>query len=439
MISSLIILLIIFAFSIAILVLVESCCNEEAQAYPTVRDTNLSVETYFDGLKLPSNMAFLGIDDLLVLEKDTGKVRRIVNGNMLPSPLLEVNVSTDKWSMERGLLGIAISNRTNAAPFVFLYFTEFESKDGEEQPLGNRLYRYELENNKLVNPTLLLDLPAYPGEMHNGGAMTIGPDNNIYLSVGDIGGHADNDTKTQVQNFRDGSLADGRAGILRISQDGKPIDDGLLGEAFPERLYYAYGIRNSFGIDFDPVTGHLWDTENGPLFADEINLVEPGFNSGWMAVQGIWKPNPKDINHPDITGFDQRNLYDFEGHGIYSEPEFIWNITVGPTALKFFNSDSLGERYKNDIFIGDVNRKNLYHLDLNDRRTKLALNGSLSDGIANSHEELEDIIFAEGFGRITDIEVGPDGYLYVLSYSENSKDPFDFEGAIHRIGPSTPG
>ena len=87
------------------------------------------------------------------------------------------------------------------------------------------------------------------------------------------------------------TIFDGRSGILRINQDGKPVGEGILGSTFPLNLYYAYGIRNSFGFDWDPLTGKLWDTENGPHYGDEINLVEPGFNSGWVKVQGVWEPN----------------------------------------------------------------------------------------------------------------------------------------------------
>ena len=66
--------------------------------------------------------------------------------------------------------------------------------------------------------------------------------------------------------------------------------------------YYAYGIRNSFGLDFDPITGKLWDTENGPTFGDEINLVEPGFNSGWNKIQGIWKTDFQPTEGPEKGG-----------------------------------------------------------------------------------------------------------------------------------------
>lgn len=96
-------------------------------------------------------------------------------------------------------------------------------------------------------------------------------------------------------------------------------------------LYYAYGIRNSFGLGFDPVTGKLWDTENGPGNSDEINLVESGFNSGWQQVMGLVK---------DEEGFDVSDLVDFNGNGRYRDPELVWLNTAGPTALLFMTSDN---------------------------------------------------------------------------------------------------
>ena|SRR5215207_3092469 len=164
---------------------------------PTVRDPNLKIETLATGLTLPTTMAFVGPDDILVLEKNKGTVQRIVNGQMLAQPLLKVNVSSE---VERGMLGIAVSkdNHTGKS-YVFLYFTELERQQqgeggkGGGEPIASRLYRYELtNNNKLVNPKLLLDLPAVPGPRHNAGNIMIGPDNNLYVSVGDLDGDENN-------------------------------------------------------------------------------------------------------------------------------------------------------------------------------------------------------------------------------------------------------
>jgi glucose/arabinose dehydrogenase len=216
-----------------------------------------------------------------------------------------------------------------------------------------------------------------------------------------------------------------------VTQDGQPVLNPPLGNnTFPSNLYYAYGIRNSFGIDFDPVTGKLWDTENGPDFGDEINLVNPGFNSGWEQVQGIWTREHLDAMGP-VASQQPSNLVNFGGRGIYHVPQFTWNKTIGPTAIKFFNSDKLGEQYENDIFVSDIDNGNIYHFKLNQERNGFLLGGSLADNVAYTSKDSQQAVFATGFGGITDLQVGPgDGYLYVLSYTG---------GTNYRIVPSFPG
>jgi glucose/arabinose dehydrogenase len=403
---------------------------------PSIKDVNLEVQSVSDGLEFPTSMAFLGTDDILVLEKEKGTVQRIVNGKMLPTPVLTVNVATE---VERCMCGIAVSkNDSVGTVYVFLYFTEAEdvgdgsggvggggSSSSSSEPVGNRLYRYEWINNQLVNPILLLDLPATPGPRHNGGVVKIGPDNNVYVIIGDVDGH-----ETQAQNKESGEEPDGTSGILRITQDGQPVvgvsggDGGILGNTYPLNLYYAYGIRNSFGFDFDPVTGNIWDTENGPGYGDEINLVEPGFNSGWLEITGF--PSSSFI---DDDGFSpEDDLVSFGGKGMYSDPEFEWTFTLGPTAVKFLNSDKLGLEYVNDMFVADIVTGRIYHFDLNEDRTDLILSGLLVDKVAETRDTgIENIVFAEDFGGVTDLEVGPDGYLYVVSLGH---------GAIYRILPA---
>ncbi len=418
---------------------------------PTVNDPNLKVEVVAKGFQIPTSMAFLGPDDILVLEKNTGNVLRVLNGEILKTPLLHVKVATP--FIEWGLLGIALSNSNANAPHsVFLYYTEPGESIGFAA--GNRLYRYDLtnDNTQLINPKLLLDLPANtpnpPAESnHNGGKVLIGPDNNVYTVIGDVGGH-----QGQAQNVQNGKPLDGTSGILRLTQDGQPVaDNPLIGVTSDHsssskhgkkggeegtssdssflNYYYAYGIRNSFGIDFDPVTHKLWDTENGPTFGDEINLVNLGFNSGWSQVAGIWKagPNPGPVIGADNSN-PPNNLVTFGGKGVYRAPEFSWLPTIGPTALKFLNSAKLGSQYQNDMFVGDVNTGNLYYFKLNQNRDELVLNGPLADKVANSLDELKSVVFGQGFGTITDLQVGPDGYLYVLT----------FGGTLYRIVPLHP-
>lgn len=366
-------------------------------------------------------------EDILILNKNNGTIYRIKNGTILDTPLLDVNVANER---ERGLLGIAYYKYNSSVNNIFLYFTETQQNDGTDicptnryceslgNAVGNRVYKYELEKNRLVNPTLLLNLPAGPGPSHNGGVIKIGPDKNLYVTIGDLVGFANESTSTRAQNYKNGSSPDGRAGILKITQDGSSID-GILGKEFPMNLYYAYGIRNSFGMDFDPLSGNLWDTENGPEYGDEINLVNPGFNSGCWIVQGIWKPT--ESTDPDldlITGSKllyPKNLVDFGGKGKYSLPEFVSKEGIALTAIKFLNSDKLGEKYENDLFVGSFSLGMIFHFDLNKDRTALKLDGLLKDKVADNIHELQDVTFSKGLGKVTDIEAGPDGYMYVLS------------------------
>ena len=396
-------------------------CEVEVCSDPIVKDSNLKVELVHTKLKAPSNMVFLNDSDILFLERYSGKVNRIINETILPEPLLDVNVAAGAG--ERGMLGISISKAANNV-YVFIYYTESESDGGS--PIGNRLYRYELVDTKLVNPKLLLDLPFTPGPNHNGGSIAMGSDDNVYLTIGDLDNVTDKPRpNTIMQNAIDGEEANGSGGILRITQGGEAVNGGIIGNTYPLNLYYGYGIRNSFGIDFDPITGKLWDTENGPNYGDEINLVEPGFNSGWKEVQGIWKL--RGSNAGEELSSHPEDLVLFDGKGRYSAPEFSWKGRYGPTSIKFLDSAKLGKEYENDLFVGDVHNGTLYHFDLNKTRTGLSLQGPLRDGVANNTEELEGVTFASGFGGITDIEVGNDGYLYVLSYVHRS---------IYRIVPA---
>jgi aldose sugar dehydrogenase len=397
-------------------------------------------------------MAFLGPDEMLVIEKNTGKVQKIVNGEMAEQPLLDVSVANQ---VEQGLLGIAVSkNLHDNKTYVFLYYTEAESQTGEEvqednnedeeqgsrsnsdgdrdgdggQPVGNRLYRYELseDSTKLVNPKLLLDLPYQPGPAHNGGTIAIGGPNNdnVCVIIGSLEvplynkGTGDN----LALNVIDGEEPDGRAGTICVTQEGQKItfsqgieeeeiveSGGILGDEHPLDMYYAYGIRNSIGLAFDPLTGNLWDTENGGY--DEINLVEPGFNSGWKQISG------STLREQNEKRFDIDNLVDFDEKGKYSDPEFDFGQHIVPTAIVFYNSDILGKKYENGMFVASFGGR-IFYFDLNESRTELSLLGELADKIADTEEELEDITFAENIGYITDLKVGPDGYLYAVNFRE---------------------
>jgi aldose sugar dehydrogenase len=377
---------------------------QTAYAQASISDNALNVEAAVEGLASPTSMVFLDDNNILVLEKE-GSIRLVSNGILQEQPILQVPVNTES---ERGLLGVAaLSNGSNgnqgtANTDVFLYYTE-------EDPLRNRIYKYQWNGETLINPSLILDLPAEPGPNHDGGKIIIGPDGYLYAVIGDLNHDG------QLQNFPDGPPPDDTGSIFRINPaDGSAPTDNPFNGSGTEVLnkYYAYGVRNSFGMDFDPLTSNLWDTENGPASYDEINLVRPGFNSGWQTVMGPIS----------ISGDTEDDLVNFPGSH-YADPLFSWTEPVAPTDIEFFNSSNLGERYTNNIFVGDIVRGNLYFFEVNENRDGISLDttqqqAGLSDLVVDSEDELSAITFGSGFGGITDIETGPDGNLYVLSFDD---------------------
>lgn len=355
---------------------------------PTILDAGLKVEKVISGLVLPTSMAFLDYDDILILQKDNGMVRLVSNGVLQPNPVFDVFV---KKNSERGLLGVAVVNATDQEKTVFLYFTE---QAGSE--VRNRVYRYDWSGTgNFAGGTLVLDLPGQPGPNHDGGKITIGPDGMLYAVIGDL------NRDGMLQNYKTGKEPDDTSVILRVDLEGNAVNG--------TSKYYAYGIRNSFGLDFDPLTGVLWDTENGPANYDEINAVKPGFNSGWEQVMGPI----------DRSGVDQSNLVQLDGSH-YEDPLFSWYDSQGITDIEFLNSTRFGDKYSYNVFVGDINNGNLYFFTVNEDRTGFDLgNAGLEDLVADNNSEVKAVTLGTNFGGITDIETGPDGYLYILTFSGN--------------------
>ena len=366
-----------------------------SQPEPIISDDNLIVKKFSTGLEYPTTMCFIG-DDMLVLEKNTGKVIRIKdNGVHYNEPVLDVAVDAH-W--ESGLLGITcISNH------VFLYFSESESGSDttklHDQPMKNRVYRYDWNGEKLINPILIKELPGNldGGHRHNGGAMT-NQNNQIYFVIGDLGQRA------TFQNIPNKTIYE-TSSIFKIDTESSNSVE-----------LFAMGIRNSFGLSVDPETGYLWDTENSAHHYDEINLVKSGFNSGWMHVMG-----PVDRDNPDINGI-QTVPPPFENF-IYSDPEFSFERPVAVTAIEFPDGDSF-EKYSDWLFVGDYNNGRIYKFQLNSERTGFIFsNPELSDLVLDDNDEIDEILFAEGFQTISDIEFHDDA-MYVVSI---------FDGSIYKI------
>lgn len=386
-----------------------------ADGAPSVSDNNLKVETVAQGLSSPTSMAFIDSKNILILEKSTGKVRLISNGVIKSSPILTVSVNSDS---ERGLLGVATLKRTtvsgNNKIFVFLYYTE--QLGGQE--LRNKVYRYEWTDSSLTNRALILNLPALPGPNHDGGKLLVSSDNNLYVIIGDVNHNG------KLQNNKDGPDPDNSGVIFRIDKPDTVSTVADVSNPFTLTetqdllsKYYAYGIRNSFGLAMDGLTGRLWQTENGPNSYDEINYirhhvngVNTGFNSGWKKVMGP-------ISRTQVTP-DQ--LVNFPGFK-YHDPVFSWKKPIAVTGLAFFHSSKLGTKYQDNLFVGDYLNGNLYFFKVNSERSGLIFDSnqqSLKDLVADDENESAGIKFGSGFNGITDVKRSPDGLLYVVSIKD---------------------
>jgi glucose/arabinose dehydrogenase len=207
-----------------------------------LKDKSLVAQPYVTGLNSPMTMAFVG-KDLLVLERTAGNVRLIRNGQLQPEPVLKLNVSS--ITFEEGLIGIFARGST-----IYLDYTTRDSNNNST----TWFYKYRWDGNKLVNPTLLREIPGGNG-LHNGGAMTTDAKGTVYGIMGDQWYR-----RGITQNHPEGGGPDNTSVIF-------PLESG------DSHNYYAMGIRVSLGLTVDPVTGYMWDTEDGGSVYDEINLV----------------------------------------------------------------------------------------------------------------------------------------------------------------------
>lgn len=477
---------------------------------PQLMDPALSVRVAASGLELPIGIAFLGERDWLVIEKNTGRVQHVVNGAVVSTALdLAVNNASERGLLgiakhpnfaRNGFVYLFWSCRAPAPPASNPYVptqvrcplqpaTGADSEEILESPLlGNRVDRFRWNGSQLVFDRNILTLrsfqhdaapiPANQGDEeqperanHDGGVIRFGPDGKLYVIFGDQG------RRGRMQNLPSGPtltglgpvVADDQFGgpgadnahfsgvIIRVNDDGTtPTDNpfynygrytvgGEIGHNIART--WAYGIRNSFGMAFDPYTGHLWDQENGEDAYDEINRVVKGSNSGWIQLTGPASriagykriettslfgedfPNlqqfrwgPERIANGPINAFNR--MYKLPG-SVYSDPEFSFRYVLAPAGIGFLQSDNLGRRYRGDLFVGfatfDPQGGPIYRFNLSQDRRALSfqdsrLNDKVMDNLTfHSTEEGESLVFGTNFGIVTDIRTGPNGNLYVVS------------------------
>lgn len=308
-----------------------------------------SVDRLASDLKFPTNIAFAPDGRLFFTEKNTGRVRIIEDERLVPDPFVTLPVA--RAGFETGLLGIALDPSFPSEPWVYVYYTAAER---------NLLVRVRAEGNHGTQvQTVLEGLPVT--RYHDGGEMTFGPDGKLYVAVGE---------SHRPELAQDPDSIGGK--VLRLNPDGTVPPDNPFG---PRSPVYSMGHRNSFGLCFDPETGNLWQTENGPREQDEVNLIEPGGNYGW----------------PDALGTD--------GPPRFIDPVLAFPEVIVPTGCAFYTAPHLGPRAEGALLFGDYAHGTL-HL------------ATLSLGRRTVRSERA---FLTGLPPIIDVQMGPDGRLYVAT------------------------
>jgi aldose sugar dehydrogenase len=300
------------------------CAGSLGAQAQTLVDSNLSIRVVATNLEAPTTMAFLGSNDFLILEKNSGRVRRVMDGIVQTNPVLDLVVNS---ASERGLLGIALHPDFPNNPGVYLRWTQSSSNAdsgslADVPLLGNRVDRFVWNGSTLAFDRNIIQLRAFQADAgqplrgnHNGGPISFGPDRKLYIYFGDNG------RRGQMQNLPDGpgctnppcadipsgNLPDDQFGgpepdnahlagvVLRLNDDGSAPRDNPFYRAGANRggeaganlqKVFAYGIRNGFGMAFDPLSGNLWEAQNGDDSFTEINLVDSGANLGWVQIMG---------------------------------------------------------------------------------------------------------------------------------------------------------
>ena len=474
------------AIAIAVAALAAASQQKVGAVDPTLVDRNLFLRTVAIGFDQPASFAFLGPNDVLVLEKATGKVIRVFGRTQ--STVLDLAVNNGS---ERGLLGIALHPDFATTREVFLFWTE--SMTGSDTGvlsatpiLGNRIDRFTWDGANLTMAGNVIRLRASQqdgGQLargnHNGGLLRIGPDGKLYVFVGDLG------RRGQLQNLRCGPvnrsdcpptvpMPDDQFGgpvpddehlsgvVLRLNLDGTaPVDNPFFaagaaigGEAGANiQKIFSYGHRNSFGMAFDPEGGALWLPETGDDSFSELNRVSAGMNGGWVQFAGPrsrvtqfksiettsggmnlqqlrWPP----ANIADTTSDALSRLFILPGSH-YEDPEFSWKWDVAPRGIGFIDGPNLGPLYEGDMIVGAgtplLEGGFLFRFQLTANRRRVDVNDPrLEDRVAdnvdkNEITESESLLLGRDFGVVTNIDTGPNGNLFVLSLSN---------GALYEIG-----
>jgi glucose/arabinose dehydrogenase len=313
----------------------------------------------------PVGMVFAPDGRLFYNEKTTGNIRVVTTeGDLLPEPVITLPTNA---LQERGMLGIALSPTFEDDHFVYVMHTA--EGTASDYP-ANRLVRFTVdEDNQAGEVEELLRVPIENGLLlHNGGNVHFSASGHLFLTLGDYG---------EAAHAQDLETPQGAIHRFTVTDEGlSPARGNPFGE---DNSIYAYGLRNPFDFAFDPLTGNLIATENGPSCDDEINLILPGFNYGWTEDYDCPGLEPiSNLPHP------------------YRVPLLTFTPTIAPAGILFYEGEMFPE-WQNDLFFCDWNFGRLHRVVLDETRTQV--------------EETYALNLGEDQCRL-DLVVGPDDAIY---------------------------
>jgi aldose sugar dehydrogenase len=346
--------------------------------------TKVRTVTIAAGLWHPWSLAFLPNGDMLVTERN-GKLRLVRDGRLDPEPIAGVPpVHAVRLS---GLMEILPHPQFAENHTVYLSYT----KDVADKLVATTLARARLDGHQVVDVKDVLVCDPWAGDGGSGSRLAWGRDGMLYMTTGASNGNAAQEP---------GSL---RGKILRLRDDGTPAPGNPFeGRAGYRPEIYTMGHRNSLGLALNPVTGDLWNNENGPYGGDEINVLKAGANYGWPKVSF-----GREYTGPKIPNF---------GEGM-TQPLIFWAPSIAPSGMAFYTGDRFPD-WKNNVLVG-----------------------AMLGGAAQGYPHLERIIFDRNWDeigrqalllelkqRIRDVREGPDGLVYVLTDEES--------GSLIRLEPA---
>lgn len=323
--------------------------------------TTLEAVAVKSGLEDPAGFTFLPDGRIIYGERDTGRVMLLnpTNGNLS----VMYTISKVESNGEQGLLGLAVDPGWPNKPFVYAYATR------QMKTLQNQILKIKVAKGKGVSHRIIWRLDTTAGTYHDGGHIDFGPDGKLYAVVGE--GH-------DSANAQD--LTNDAGKVLRMNTDGTVPQDN----PFNGSLIFSYGLRNSFGFSFDPQSGTLWETENGPECVDELNVEEAGENHAWGPNETCAGTDPTDTNQ---DGPQPRVL-----------PLRWFTPTIAPTGLAFCEGCGISDA-EGGLFFGAYNTGEIREVTLTADR-----------------KDVSSMFVALDFpGSVLSMQAAPDGGVYFSS------------------------